>query len=227
MRDLASTLSKPATELGRDAAAARDGDVSEGPNRDAAAARAGDDGSRRRYAPSASAAPDPAADGWRQVSSEQAVARAAADAKKAKKDAKREKKESKKDSKKKKSKKESRKRPRDDDAAAAAAGDDDAPLLGYVREALPAPETLPLMPAGKQGEVVAPSWRGAREPGAVSSWSSRRPEKDVGYGGGSAAERRSLPRGVAATPWPRDLDIPRRGSSEDGSRRLCPLVRGR
>ena len=111
-------------------------------------------------------------EGWKRLAPADAVARAAKAAKKSKKDGKKDgKKDSKKESKKKKSHKKekepstSRKRARSDGG--------DAPLLGYVPEALPAPEAVPLAQQARQGEVVAPSWRGAREPGAPSHYASR------------------------------------------------------
>ncbi|KAH8076132.1 hypothetical protein JL721_118 [Aureococcus anophagefferens] len=110
-------------------------------------------------------------EGWKRLAPADAVARAAKAAKKSKKDGKKDgKKERKKESKKKSHKKEkepstSRKRARSDGG--------DAPLLGYVPEALPAPEAVPLAQQARQGEVVAPSWRGAREPGAPSHYASR------------------------------------------------------
>ena len=97
-----------------------------------------------------------AADGWRAVDPRAAVIRE----KKAKKKEKKEKKAKKKDKKNK-----SRRGPPSEE--------DDAPLLGYVAEALPAPSAPPLTGEARQGEVVAASWRGAREPGAASTYSSR------------------------------------------------------
>ena len=122
---------------------------------------------------------EPQTDGWRRLEAADAVAAAAKASKKRKHDRKDESKRDKKDKKDKKKKKDKEKdgrkekRGRGGSAAAAVAGDDAMPLFGYVPEKLAAPAEVPLAQEARQGEVVAPSWRGSREPGAPSHHGAR------------------------------------------------------
>mmetsp|Transcript_1458 Transcript_1458/g.4400 ORF Transcript_1458/g.4400 Transcript_1458/m.4400 type:complete len:317 (+) Transcript_1458:198-1148(+) len=111
-------------------------------------------------------------DDWRALKPEEAVARAAKAAKKEKKKKKDSKKDSKKDP-----KKPSKKRKR----AAEEEEEEDDGLLPYRPEPLPDAQQAPLVPQGRQGEVVAASWRGEREPGAPvafrGSWGKDRKDR--------------------------------------------------